>query len=228
VAIIDTRMAPNNSDDGLQAALTIRNELPEVGILLLSQYVEDRDLTQLLAGGAHGVGYLLKDGGRGGTSGAMGFLAHGTAAEYRAALPGREELNPLRGALPGGAYGVVRQGEARDRLHRRQLRLKRHLYRGPRDSQGRFRRLLGWVPVVGMFVGSAPTAKVRVPCTVAAVRVPETAGTLTHPRLDRRRSSPPFSFGKRTKLRELGPQGLGLYAGPSSSPMWWSGYWPSR
>jgi DNA-binding NarL/FixJ family response regulator len=61
VAIVDVRMPPGNIDDGLQAALTIRDELPDVGILLLSQYVEDRYLAQLLTGGAQGVGYLLKD-----------------------------------------------------------------------------------------------------------------------------------------------------------------------
>jgi DNA-binding NarL/FixJ family response regulator len=61
VAIVDVRMPPDNLDDGLRAALTIREELPGVGILLLSQYVEDRYLGQLLAGGAEGVGYLLKD-----------------------------------------------------------------------------------------------------------------------------------------------------------------------
>jgi DNA-binding NarL/FixJ family response regulator len=61
VAIIDVRMPPDNQDDGLRAALTIRDELPDVGILLLSQYVEDRYLAQLLAQGAEGVGYLLKD-----------------------------------------------------------------------------------------------------------------------------------------------------------------------
>jgi DNA-binding NarL/FixJ family response regulator len=61
VAIVDVRMPPENVDDGLRAALTIRQELPEVGILLLSQYVEDRYLGELLAGGAEGVGYLLKD-----------------------------------------------------------------------------------------------------------------------------------------------------------------------
>jgi len=48
-------------DDGLRAALEIRSELPAVGLLLLSQYVEERSLSQLLAGGAEGVGYLLKD-----------------------------------------------------------------------------------------------------------------------------------------------------------------------
>jgi DNA-binding NarL/FixJ family response regulator len=61
VAIVDVRMPPENIDDGLRAALTIRQELPDVGILLLSQYVEDRYLGELLAGGAEGVGYLLKD-----------------------------------------------------------------------------------------------------------------------------------------------------------------------
>ena len=61
VAIIDVRMPPDNVDDGLRAALTIREELPDVGILLLSQYVEDRYLGELLGAGAEGVGYLLKD-----------------------------------------------------------------------------------------------------------------------------------------------------------------------
>jgi DNA-binding NarL/FixJ family response regulator len=61
VAIIDVRMPPDNSDDGLRAALTIRAELPDIGILLLSQYVEERYLAQLLARGGEGVGYLLKD-----------------------------------------------------------------------------------------------------------------------------------------------------------------------
>jgi DNA-binding NarL/FixJ family response regulator len=61
VAIIDVRMPPDNADDGLRAALTIRDELPNIGILLLSQYVEDRYLGRLLASGADGVGYLLKD-----------------------------------------------------------------------------------------------------------------------------------------------------------------------
>jgi DNA-binding NarL/FixJ family response regulator len=61
VAIIDVRMPPDNSDDGLRAALSIRQELPEVGLLLLSQYVEDRYIGELLGGGTEGIGYLLKD-----------------------------------------------------------------------------------------------------------------------------------------------------------------------
>ena len=61
VAIVDVRMPPDNADDGLRCAIAIRAELPEVGILLLSQYVEERYLRELLADDAAGVGYLLKD-----------------------------------------------------------------------------------------------------------------------------------------------------------------------
>ena len=61
MAIIDVRMPPDNTDDGLRAALTIREELPDVAVLLLSQYVESRYLSQLLGRGPDGVGYLLKD-----------------------------------------------------------------------------------------------------------------------------------------------------------------------
>jgi DNA-binding NarL/FixJ family response regulator len=61
VAIIDVRMPPGHVDDGLRAALTLRDELPGVGLLLLSQYLEDRYLDQLLGRGSEGVGYLVKD-----------------------------------------------------------------------------------------------------------------------------------------------------------------------
>jgi DNA-binding NarL/FixJ family response regulator len=61
VAIVDVRMPPDNTDDGLRAALEIRRELPAVGILLLSQYVEDRYIGELLSSGTEGIGYLLKD-----------------------------------------------------------------------------------------------------------------------------------------------------------------------
>ena len=61
VAVIDIRMPPTHVDEGLQAARSIREELPEVGILILSQYVEERYATALLSEGAEGVGYLLKD-----------------------------------------------------------------------------------------------------------------------------------------------------------------------
>jgi len=61
VAIVDIRMPPGNADDGLRAAQEMRGELPEVGVLVLSQYAEEHYVTQLLQGGAEGVGYLLKE-----------------------------------------------------------------------------------------------------------------------------------------------------------------------
>ncbi len=54
-------MPPDQTDDGLRAASTIRGELPDVGILILSQYVDEHYVKRLLAEGTEGVGYLLKD-----------------------------------------------------------------------------------------------------------------------------------------------------------------------
>jgi DNA-binding NarL/FixJ family response regulator len=61
LAVVDVRMPPTNTDDGLRAAVDIRARWPEVGILVLSQYVEERYATELLAHDTGGVGYLLKD-----------------------------------------------------------------------------------------------------------------------------------------------------------------------
>jgi DNA-binding NarL/FixJ family response regulator len=61
VAIIDVRMPPTNTDDGLRAAQQIRSELPEVSVLVLSQYVEEGYALELLEDRAEGVGYLIKD-----------------------------------------------------------------------------------------------------------------------------------------------------------------------
>jgi DNA-binding NarL/FixJ family response regulator len=61
VAVIDIRMPPTNTDDGLRAALTLRSELPDTGVLVLSQYVEEGYAVDLLSEGGAGVGYLLKD-----------------------------------------------------------------------------------------------------------------------------------------------------------------------
>jgi DNA-binding NarL/FixJ family response regulator len=61
VAIIDIRMPPKHTDEGLRAALTIRRDHPDVGILVFSQYIETRYAADLLATRSGGVGYLLKD-----------------------------------------------------------------------------------------------------------------------------------------------------------------------
>jgi DNA-binding NarL/FixJ family response regulator/class 3 adenylate cyclase len=61
VAIVDIRMPPTQTDEGLRAAKEIRESHPDVGVLVLSQYVEAGYALELLQGGAEGVGYLLKD-----------------------------------------------------------------------------------------------------------------------------------------------------------------------
>ena len=61
VAVIDVRMPPTNTDDGLRAAVAIREAHPGVGVLMLSQYVEADYAMELIGSDARGVGYLLKD-----------------------------------------------------------------------------------------------------------------------------------------------------------------------
>jgi len=61
VAVIDVRMPPTHTDEGLRAARSIRSEHPGVGVLVFSQYVEARSAAELIAGAPGGVGYLLKD-----------------------------------------------------------------------------------------------------------------------------------------------------------------------
>jgi len=61
VVITDIQMPPDNTDDGLRAALEIRATVPSVGVLVLSQFLEDRYAMDLVADSAEGVGYLLKE-----------------------------------------------------------------------------------------------------------------------------------------------------------------------
>jgi DNA-binding NarL/FixJ family response regulator len=61
VAVLDVRMPPTFTDEGLRTAMTLRSRHPEVGVLVFSQYVETRFATELLGGNARGMGYLLKD-----------------------------------------------------------------------------------------------------------------------------------------------------------------------
>jgi DNA-binding NarL/FixJ family response regulator len=61
VVVADVRMPPTHTDEGLRAALVIRQRWPSTAVLVLSQYVEERYATELLAGDTRRVGYLLKD-----------------------------------------------------------------------------------------------------------------------------------------------------------------------
>jgi DNA-binding NarL/FixJ family response regulator len=61
VAIVDVRLPPTFRDEGVRAALTLREHAPETGVLIVSQYVEQAYASELLADGRGGLGYLLKD-----------------------------------------------------------------------------------------------------------------------------------------------------------------------
>jgi DNA-binding NarL/FixJ family response regulator len=61
VAVVDIRMPPTHTDEGLRAALRLRAEQPGTGVLVFSQYIETKYAARLLEGNASGVGYLLKD-----------------------------------------------------------------------------------------------------------------------------------------------------------------------
>jgi DNA-binding NarL/FixJ family response regulator len=61
VAIVDIRLPPTFRDEGVRAALTLRERAPETGVLIVSQYVEQAYAAELLADGRGGLGYLLKD-----------------------------------------------------------------------------------------------------------------------------------------------------------------------
>ena len=61
VAVTDIRMPPTQTDEGLRAAQQIRSEMPEVGVMVLSQFIDQGYALELLQGSAEGVGYLLKD-----------------------------------------------------------------------------------------------------------------------------------------------------------------------
>ena len=107
VAIVDIRLPPTHSDEGLRAALEIRARHPSVGVLVLSQYVELGLAMKLLADSADGVGYLLKD-----RIGDVGEFVSAVRARRRrrlgdrpddrvdAALDGDESADPLEQLTP--------------------------------------------------------------------------------------------------------------------------------
>lgn len=61
VVVVDVRMPPSHTDEGILAALELKRTWPEIGVLVLSQYVEKRHTAELITAGSTGVGYLLKD-----------------------------------------------------------------------------------------------------------------------------------------------------------------------
>ena len=107
VAIVDIRMPPTHTDEGLQAAKVIRQRWPDVGILVLSQHVHAGYAVELLSAGTDGVGYLLKE--------RVSDLAE-LASSVRRVGAGGSVLDPaVVSQLVGAAAGGRRSGRAADR-----------------------------------------------------------------------------------------------------------------
>jgi DNA-binding NarL/FixJ family response regulator len=112
VAIIDIRMPPTHTNEGLQAARAIREEMPDTGVVVLSAYVEENYALELLGEDAAGVGYLLKDrvwdGDR--FAEAVRRVAEGGSAldpEVVAHMLGRRRVKQPLEALTPREYGVL-------------------------------------------------------------------------------------------------------------------------
>ncbi|MFI6151420.1 response regulator [Kitasatospora sp. NPDC051170] len=108
VAVVDIRMPPTHTDEGIRAAVRLRGSMPEVGILVFSQHVERAWAARLLEGGASGVGYLLKE--------RVARTSEFVEALHRVA-GGGTALDPeiVNGLLHGGRRGLVDALTARER-----------------------------------------------------------------------------------------------------------------
>ena len=108
VALVDVRMPPTHTDEGIRAAIEIRRSHPGVAVLVLSQYVEERYAGDLLSGDVGGVGYLLKD--------RVMDIAEFVAALRRVAAGG----SAIDGEVVGQLIGRTRHRNELDRLTARE------------------------------------------------------------------------------------------------------------
>ena len=123
VVIVDIRMPPTHTDEGLRAAQEIRGTYPEVGVLVLSQYVEPTYAMELLSESAEGVGYLLKD-----RVSDVGEFA----AAVRRVGEGGSALDP---AIVSQLVGRRRRDDPIDQLTPREREVLEHMAQG-RSNQG--------------------------------------------------------------------------------------------
>jgi DNA-binding NarL/FixJ family response regulator len=123
VVIVDIRMPPTHTDEGLRAAQEIRSTYPDVGVLVLSQYVEATYAMELLSESAEGVGYLLKD-----RVSDVGEFA----AAVRRVGEGGSALDP---AIVSQLVGRRRRDDPIDQLTPREREVLEHMAQG-RSNQG--------------------------------------------------------------------------------------------
>lgn len=125
--VIDVRMPPTHTTEGLEAAVELKREFPQVGVLVLSQHVETRHAVDLLSGGHSGVGYMLKERitGAGELVDAVGRVtAGGTAIDpdvVRKVFQTARDPEPLAGltAQERVVLGLVAEGHSNEQIAQR-------------------------------------------------------------------------------------------------------------
>lgn len=166
IAVVDVRMPPSHTSEGLQAAIQLRRELPDMGVLVLSQYVEREYATQLYMENSEGVGYLLKD--RVGQVGefldALERVAAGGAAfdpqVVRHLITGGQRRDPLESLTPRerDIIELMAQGHTNaaisSRLHISQSAVEKHVNAifdklDLGDTTGYSRRILAVLRYIG-------------------------------------------------------------------------------
>jgi DNA-binding NarL/FixJ family response regulator len=162
VGVVDIRMPPTHTDEGLRAAIDIRQAFPGTGVLLFSQYIETKYATRLLAAGSAGVGYLLKD--------RVANVAEFTDALTRVAAGGTA-LDP---EVVTQLAGAGRRGEALETLTAREREVLALMAQGC-DNATRARRLFLSDKTVRNHV-SACLAKLQVASRAEAVALARDAG----------------------------------------------------
>ncbi len=118
IALVDVRMPPTHTDEGIRAAIEIRRAHPGVAVLVLSQYVEERYAGELLSGDVGGIGYLLKD--------RVMDIAEFIAAVRRVAAGG----SAIDGEVVGQLLGRTRHRSELDRLTPREQEVLRAMAEG--------------------------------------------------------------------------------------------------
>jgi DNA-binding NarL/FixJ family response regulator len=122
VAVVDIQMPPGHGDDGLRAALELRGKLPDMGVLVLSQYYEEQYALDLIGESAEGVGYLLKE--------RVGDIEAFTDAVGRVAAGG-SALDP---EVVGRMLGRRRRRGPLDELTPREREVLAHLAQGKSNT----------------------------------------------------------------------------------------------
>jgi hypothetical protein len=148
------------------------------------------------------------------------FLDHVTPAGYRACIPAHPELqaNVVLGTLPGGEHGMLAHASLRLPLVHGGIAWSGAFY-GVKASNLQGFRLRNLIPVIGdLLPADTSVPDPLAPCTVAAVRLPETVAVQQRLRIDKIENAPPFDFGNADHLDRFGLPGWRVQSDPPADP----------